>query len=407
MVALVVAGCGGIRVGGEEPARPRPGQRSASDNARVRAYADEIRAKWSSDAHDDERLDKLEKDAVAAFEQALGKKAVHGGEAPHPSSQSITELRASPIKIKVEPLRLGDGREDPTYVHLTDSYSQRMGALQRKVAEQTLTRAETAEIQGGSKYLFKVNDVRTSVSDISQVAFEANLQVRLIANANILRAQVLTQTMASLGTEDLAADREVVKKNLVRQRRAEALAAVSVGMVTAFVAVVNDGKNPKAIDAIAEAGTKAFPSKIVVTDEEAGAFLEAWRTAPPRTHETYERDLRKRYGDAEYEKSYRAQVDTMWKSAPPPPAPPPGATERVEAATSAAQALAKKDAAGTLDAAAKAFPGDGTVRHSLEGAAALARGDTKKALQSALDLVPGGGLVKDGLGLASKLLFGT
>jgi len=396
---------GGPGAGSEPHERHGRPALSSSDQARVEAYATEIREKWSNDKDEDEHLDDVEKQAIAAFQQALGKKAVHGGEPPHPSSQSISELRTSPIKIRVAPMKDREGKVIASnYVELVDSYSERMESLKRKVAEGTLTRAETAEIQGGSKYLFKVNDVRTSVMDVSIAAYMANLHVRLIANANIIKAQVLTQTMTSLGSHDLAADRAVVRKNLTRQRRAEALAASTIGLVAAYEAVINEGRNPKAIDVIAESGLKAFPLKAEATEEEAAAYLEAWRTAPPRTRQAYEGTLRKRYGDAEYDKSYKAGVEQMFAGAPVPPEAAT-ARDRAAAATETASAIAHKDASGALDAAAKAFPGDGTVRASLEGAAALTRGDTKGAIQAALGLIPGGGLVKDGLGLAAKLLF--
>ena len=161
-----LTGCG-MQLGG----RPRPsadghGQEgrpalSESDRERVAAYVKTIRAKWSSDTFTDERLDELEKETIVAFKEALGKAAAHGGEAPMPSSASITALRASPIKLRVEPIRDRDGKVvKSTFVGVEDSYSERMRKLQRKVVEQTLTPGETAEIQNGSKYLMKVNDVQ-------------------------------------------------------------------------------------------------------------------------------------------------------------------------------------------------------------------------------------------------------
>ena len=74
------------------------------------------------------------------------------------------------------------------------------------------------------------------------------------------------------------------------------------------------------------------------------------------------------------------------------------------AALNGAQALAKGNLDGALDAAGKLFPGDSTIGASLQGIAALKKGDAKGAINAALSFVPIPGL-KDAFGLASKLLF--
>lgn len=404
---VVTAGCGmeGMQSGGARAGREQTGEvaegrpdLTAGDRARLEAYVAQIREKWGSDTSTDGRLDDLEKETIGAFRLALGKGTVRGAEPPMASSVSITALRASPIKLRVEPIRGDDGAAiGAGFVDLQDSYSERVRKLQRKVVEQTLSPSETAEIQGGAKYLMKVNDVRMGVHATSGVAYQANVEVALLANSNILSVQALTQIMAQLGMSNGPEDRAVVKKLLARQKRAESLAAATLGMIATYEAVINGGKNPKALDAIAESALKSMPVHVSVSDAEATAFLDAWRSAPVRTQESYERSMRARYGDADYTRFYKAGVEAMFVGAPVP-----GASG---SARKTADGLSAKDAPGALDAAAKVFPGDGTIRHSLEGAAALARGDAKGALNAALGLVPGGGLVKDGLGLALKLLF--
>ena len=215
----------------------------------------------------------------------------------------------------------------------------------------------------------------------------------------LARSSRTGELQSELGTSNAPEDRQVVKRLLARQKRAESLAAATLGMIAAYEAVINQGKDPRALDAIAESSLKAFPAKVSVSDKEAEAFLEAWRKAPPRTRESYEREMRARYGDAEYTRSYKGGVEAMFAGAPVP------ATAARPAKNTGDATSAKSAEQGALDAAASMFPGDGTIRHSLEGAAALARGDSKGALNAALGLVPGGGLVKDGLGLAAKLLF--
>jgi hypothetical protein len=73
-------------------------------------------------------------------------------------------------------------------------------------------------------------------------------------------------------------------------------------------------------------------------------------------------------------------------------------------ALAGAQAAAKGDVDGALDAAGKLFPGDSTIGASLQGIAALKKGDARGAINAALSFVPVPGL-KDAFGLASKLLF--
>ena len=73
-------------------------------------------------------------------------------------------------------------------------------------------------------------------------------------------------------------------------------------------------------------------------------------------------------------------------------------------ALAGAQAAAKGDVDGALDAAGKLFPGDTTIGASLQGISALKKGDAKGAINAALSFVPVPGL-KDAFGLATKLLF--
>lgn len=56
-------------------------------------------------------------------------------------------------------------------------------------------------------------------------------------------------------------------------RRAEAIAASTMGMLAAYQSVINDGGNPEALNVIATNTLNAFPLIAKATDEEAKNYV--------------------------------------------------------------------------------------------------------------------------------------
>ncbi len=385
------------------------------------------RKKYAEDEDkEDERVDKLEKDALKAIRMSLGKQAWGPGQnAPEPSSVAVRKLRAAKIKVRLVPIVNEDGKAiDDNFLNLTDSYSERLTQLNRKIVEQRLTKAETREIQQGSKHIMSVNDLRQPIISLSSAALEANNAVTYAHLSQMLDVSMNVRTRKLMAMELDAADYEHFRKGLTRLKRIEAIAATTVAMLAAYQAVLNDGGDPKALDVVAEGALKGFPIKVEASPDEAKAYVKNLRGNVAKVRGRYEADMRKAYGDAKYERSYKAQYDALFdmaenaqnqksvfemqrhnarahsayraKQAEPAPAP-----ARVSAAPSDASA---DGVDGALDAAGKMFPGDGTVGAALQGISALRKGDAKGAINAALTFVPVPGL-KDAFGVASKLLF--
>ena len=88
-----------------------------------------------SESAEDEAIDKQEKDARKALNQALGKVAPYaGGPMPESSSTATLALRKSPIKLRLEPVTDGDGKAvGDNFFQVKDSYTDRVQQLQRKL----------------------------------------------------------------------------------------------------------------------------------------------------------------------------------------------------------------------------------------------------------------------------------
>jgi len=306
-------------------------------------------------------------------------------------------------------------------------------------------------------------DVRMQFMKVAVAAFTSNFDVQAKGLTTMLTVASSVRTHKMMNMEWTDDDYARVKRRLERLRRSEAIAASTMGMVAAYQAVVNNGGDPKALDAIAENTLKAFPLKPTVTDDEAKQYVAALKENVAAQRATYEKMMRATYGDAKYEKDHKAQIDAMFKQAEdaesqksvgqmqqdtmtkynqdlakcargedPGPgsmvgpgkckearanaasqqgggggaAGGPAIPGQVQQGMGVANAVKNGDVSGALDGAAKMFPSDGTIGASLSGISALTKGDPKGALSAAMNLVPGGGLVKDGLSFAANLLFG-
>ena len=455
LVVLVVSASG--CVAGSGPSR-RPGADATLDAYRIpEAKKDEIRAKDKAEtakkeADDEEALEEREKAALEALRQVLGKASAHGGRAPESSTTVVTALRKTPIKVRIEPMTNDEGKAvSDDFVTLKDSYTDRVTALQQKIVEQTASRAEMKEIQDGSKYLLKVGDLRMQVMDISHTTYDANLHIQMDGLQTMMKNAMLLGHRRSMEMELDADDYAVIARSLERMRRAEALAAATMGMLAAYEAVINGGGDPKALDALASSTLSAFPLKPAVTEADAKQYVANMKGNIAAQKSKYEQMMRKTYGDAKYERKHKAEVDALFAQAesiqnmkssreimrekmgargdetvpqdasapaaastpaaggatPTPTAMGGGAAQRVAQGLGVADAARRGDATGALDGAAKMFAADGTIGSSLTGISALSKGDARGALTAAMNLVPGGGLLKDGLSLAANLLFGS
>jgi len=495
IVLPLLSGCGmlpGMGGMGGLGGAASPGGYQPSQQSKDMVRSQEKQAYAIADAYDDEAEGKLEKDLQKALKFTLGQDGMaQGMPAPAPASETIKALRGAGIKLRIEPVTNEDGGAvADNYVQLKDSFTERVQQLQGKLASGQASPAEMKEVQRGTKYAMRISNLQMQVLKISTVALTANSAVQTSGLTNMLKIANMVRSRKMMSMDFNDDDWAQVKNVLTREKRKEAVAASTLGMLAALEAVVGKNGDPKALDLIASGTLDAFPLQVDVSDDDAKAYVNNLSQNVADQKDKYESWMRKAYGDAKYERQYTPSIDRMFAQAAsatqqksigqmqtdtmsgynadlakcargedPGPgsmvgpakckaargsggggsvasaggpsgggatsllaglvpvagggggaqAPAAGdkasgAMDRASAGVDTAQALAKGDAAGAIQGAAKMFPGDGPIQSSLQGIAALTKGDAKGALMAAVNLAPGGGLLSKGLGAAGQLL---
>jgi hypothetical protein len=400
------------------PPQPAPNAYAAQGNA----YEEQM------DKLQDDQFDRREQALSRALRVTLGLEAI-GPSAPQPASAHVKALRAAGLVVRIEPATDAQG----------NAFGENMVRLNNVLADHAahggLTDADKRAIQKNPQAMLRVSGLADQVALASSVTFDTNSSVQFLSLATMGRvSRILSGRPPSALSE---AETTTLKGRVARVRRAEAAAATSLGLLATYEAVVNDGRDPKALDAFAEQTSKSFPMTPDVTDDDVKAYVAALPANPSEMMARYDAVMRNAMGPGgrQIVDGMKAQLDAAYAqartappqayapppayaapSAYPPPAPapgppvagraPPGMVGQVGQGYAAATAAANGNLPQALDSAANMFPPDGTVASSLRGVAAISRGDAKGAIDSALKLVPGGGLVKDALSFASGLLFG-
>lgn len=277
----------------------------------------EQQAYAQADDAEDERLDRMEKDALKSIKLALGKESqMQGLPPPESSSTALKSIKAAKMKVRLEPVTDADGKAvNDDFLQLKDSFTDRVMQLNRKIAEGKASKAEIKEIQTGSKQIMKLNDLRSQVSAVSMQVMMTNNHVQTSSLTQMLRVSQMVKSRKTYEMELNADDYALVRRGLERQKRAEAIAATTLAMLAAYQAVINDNGDPKALDVIAEATLKAFPVKVEVTDEDAKQYVSQLGANVEKVKARYEAQLRKVHGDQRYERQYKQGVDAMFAQA--------------------------------------------------------------------------------------------
>ncbi|MBS2017538.1 MAG: hypothetical protein JST00_31945 [Deltaproteobacteria bacterium] len=328
IVASTSTGCGMVHM--QQPGMPggypgaAPGGQAAAAPKVVlpKESQDQIRkseqdAYARADDQQDEQLDRLEKEALKAVKSTLGQeKWADHLPMPLPASQSIAALRKQNVKMRLEPvLNPVSGQANEDFLQFKDEPTDRLGLLSRKSAEGSATAAEKKEMMGYQKISFKLMDLRMQVLNTSMATMQANSHVQTAGMTQMLRVSQLVRSRKLYEMELDARDISLVKRGLERQKRAEAIAAVTMAMTAAYQAVLNNGGDPKALDMIAEASLKAFPLKATVTDDDAKKYVASLDQNVAKVKKGYEAMLRKTWGDAKYERQFKANIDQMFAQA--------------------------------------------------------------------------------------------
>jgi hypothetical protein len=410
-VLLVSIGCSPLL----PIAKDGPRQAAQGDSApRPRTYLGNARVEASADA----MLDREEKAAVKALNRTLGREAdTPGAPVRDSATTAALALRKSPVTVRVEPMSDADlrGVLGDNFFQLKDSYTDRLTELQRKIAQQRLSKAEKKELARGAKYLVQVADLRVAVLEVSSHVHSSSFNAQQTTLQTMAWTSMLLQVRRTNRVELDAEDYAFIKRSLERERRADAIAASMMAMLAAYQAVLNQGADPRALDKLAESTLEGVAAKPTVSDEEARRYVDEFGANVDVRKAKYETMMRNAYGDARYEKVYKARLDATFQAMEQAQAQPSAASApldanrfvpgQVQKGVGVANAVKNGDASGALDGAAKMLPADSKIGSSLAGLSALSKGDAKGAFDAAMNFVPGGP-VKSGLGLAAKLLFG-
>ena len=322
--AVATSGCGMMMPGAMgQGGQPGGGGRQASaqpgvvipNESKEMIRKGEIDGYARADEANDEALDKMEKDALTAVRVTLGKEGwAQGMPLPTPAADTVAFVKKSKVKMKLAPVETGNGGAND-FLQLTDEATEKLQLLGKKQVDGTATAADRAQMMSYSKVAMKMSDLRMQVMRASMSAVGANSSVQNMALQQMMRVSGMVRSRKTFEMEFTPEDYALVKRGLERQRRTEAIAATSMAMLAAYQAVINGNGDPRALDVIGKGTLDAFPIKPTVTDAEAKAYVDGLVVNVGKVKERYEGMMRKTWGDAKYEKNYKAGIDAMFAQA--------------------------------------------------------------------------------------------
>lgn len=386
----------------------------------------------------DAEIDKNQAEVEKAMKAALGQVAPYpGGSPPKPAAQAIKDLEKAKIKLEITPVLDAQGKPVASqFVQLQDSYTKRVQKLARKVATHKATRAEMRFMQRGVKYVPELNDLKSQIRLASSPAMQSGW---MVTTGSMTTMETVGHMIAGRRQMEMKwndQDYDIVRQLLERQKRREAVAGLDLALLGAYQAVINNGADPKIIEDVAKAGLAALPIKGEASLDDARKYVANFDQNVAASKQMYERQMRKTFGDAEYEARYKSQIDAAFaqaaaatktksisalmaetkdkykadleKCAAGQPLPPdsmvgPDACKSAKAAAGpggklspdALQNLLNGEVAkgearaeGFLGNLLNAIPGVAQVKMAIEGVEALKNGDPAKALEIASKLVP-------------------
>jgi hypothetical protein len=385
----------------------------------------------------DEQIDKNQAELEKAMKAALGQEASYpGAPLPLPASQAIKEIREAKIELQIAPVLDAQGKPvADQFVHVEDSYSRRVVEIGPKMASKKATQAEIKFLQEGAQHVPKLNDLQAQVRTASMPAMNAGWMITTGSMTTMSTVANMIRTRRQMEMEWIDEDYELVRQIMERQSRREAVGALSLAMMGAYQAVLNQGADPSLIDEVAKAGLEAMPLAGKAAIEEARTYVDNFESNVEFAQKLYEEQMRKTFGDEQYEAKYKTQLDSMFAQAasatqalsaseliaqnqqkyrkdletcakgealPPDTMVGPDACKRAKASASpdgslspealesllAGKSQIEERAQGGLMGLLDSIPGVAQVKLALEGVAALKDGDTSKVFRLAADLVP-------------------
>lgn len=395
VIVACLSGCGLGKLSGmsPRPAGQAPEKRqvaiTATEEQRsgVRARERQALEQKIQQRRADFMRDAMEQSARNAIALTLGQRAA----ASESASTSIKALRAAGVRLRVDTARdpfelVAETEEAPRVT--------RRGARAKK----------DAEAEGPPP---NVDGLRQQLVAVSRAAKAWNDQVQLEGLQYIGPVAGMVLSRKKMGFELEDGDYEVVRAYLEMARVDEAIAASMLALLATFQAAIVDGADPKAIDAVAESASQAFPIRVTVTVDDAKAYVAQLRDPIARMKTRYEIALRKSVGNEPYEKAFKPKVDAAFaafagRSDVTADQLPKVDTRVLEDAQRCKPGARCDDlrrpstmgdsARASAGAKETALPGGSAITASIEGIRASKRGDARGALTAAVALEPVPGL---------------
>jgi hypothetical protein len=414
----------------------------ASQDVKDTIRAQEAKSDAVTDPVEDQEIAKQEADVKHALAMSLGREGVSAGMPPGAAaSAEIGDLRKAKIQLRVEAVTgFGGAAISNEFVQLKDSFTDRVQALQTKLASGTASAAERAEVAAGAQQAMKLNNLKMQVGAVSRATLMTNVHVQNGGITTMLKIAGMVTVRKQHGMNFTEDDYARVRRILARQKRWEAMAATTMGMLASYEAVVTGTGDPKALDAIADSSLGAFPFQPEVSDDDAKNYVSHLSDDAASQKAKYEAMMRNAYGDSVYEQRYKTGIDAMFAKASGA-----SSTQSIAQLASSTQDKYQTDLAkcangeqpgpGSLvgpgkcqEARENALTGGGAggggatltvggglglsgstsglkgaqkganaVQGGVAVASAMAKGDTAGALQGAADMFPGDGPIQNSL----------
>jgi len=265
----------------------------------------------------DAEIDKNQADVDKAMKAALGQAAPYpGGNPPKPAAEAIKDIEKAKIKLEITPVLDAQGKPVAgQFVQLQDSYSKKVQKIGPKIASKKATPAEMKFVQNGVKYLPEINDLKAQVRLATMPAMQSGWMVTTGSMTTMATVASMIRSRRQMGMKWTDKDYELVRQVMERQSRRAAVAALDLAMLGAYQAVINNGADPKIIGDVAKAGLAALPLEGEASIEDARKYVDNFDQIVAASKQMYEQQMRKTFGDAEYEAKYKAQIDSMFAQA--------------------------------------------------------------------------------------------
>ncbi|HQB45025.1 MAG TPA: hypothetical protein PLV85_15530, partial [Polyangiaceae bacterium] len=313
--ALVVAVLAGGCFPPQQPAQEPSGSAIPEESKAMVRQGDEM--VLAAQKQMDEEIDKNQAEIEKAMKAAVGQEASFaGGPMPMPASQAIKEVRAAKIELSISPVLDAQGKPVANqFMQLEDSYSKRAQEIGPKMASKKATQAEIKFLQDGVQHVQKINDLKAQVRLATTPAMNAGWMVTTGSMTTMTTVAGMIRSRRQMEMQWTDQDYEMVRQLMERQSRREAVAALSMALMATYQAVVNHGADPSLIDDVAKAGIEAIPLQGQASLEDAKTYVDHFAQNVEASQKTYEEQMRKTFGDQEYEAKYKAQLDGMFAQA--------------------------------------------------------------------------------------------